>query len=88
MSDVVRRYVPGLLAAGAEAEAARLFASRVVAGEMSAESRIDQASTRWLGIAVMDGSLANLWAGERVISWDRSQRSISEAEMETGSSAP
>jgi hypothetical protein len=36
----------------------------------------------------MDGSLANLWAGERVISWDRSQRSISEAEMETGSSAP
>jgi hypothetical protein len=76
LSEVVRRYLPGLLASGAEPEAARLFASRVLAGEIPAEARIDQALTRWLGIAVMDGSLANLWAGERVIAWDRSQRSI------------
>lgn len=74
LETIAYRHLPAMLAAGREEDAARLFASRILSP--AASDTVDDVGARarqamWFAVALMDGSLADLADGERVIDWQR-----------------
>lgn len=71
---LVYRDLPIMLAMDREEDAARIYASRILGpGMIDADGLGDAALDRalWYGVALMDGSLADIVDGERVIDWQR-----------------
>jgi hypothetical protein len=74
ITRLVYRDLPAMLAAGHEEEAARLYASRILSPATGGTLDTSAATVRealWYAVALMDGSLADLTDGERVIDWQR-----------------